>query len=341
LKSLLVLAFLVAISFALPTEHEALELFKEFQLKFDRTYFSEKEANLRFKIFQESLKRVEKLNAESTGATYGITKFSDMTPEEFEEKMLTRPRGRSYLDLQKADLNSCAAKTRFGQEHCALASNTSSWDWRTKGAVTGVKDQGQCGSCWSFGATGDLEGSWFLAGHPLIPLSEQQLVSCDKTDSACNGGLQENAFTYIIINGGIQSEADYPYTSGSGKVPACKVDSSKFVANMTAWAQVSSSPAGEVNIASYLVANGPVTIGINANPMQDYTGGIDNPSSCSAFNLNHAVLIVGYGTEGGVDYWLIKNSWGTGWGESGYYRIVRGVDKCGLARDVVHSIVSL
>jgi len=108
---------------------------------------------------------------------------------------------------------------------------------------------------------------------------------------------------------------------------------------MTKWVQVSDSPDGEDAILPYVMKNGPVTIGINANPMQDYIRGIDDPSPCSAFNLNHAVLIVGYGTEAGVDYWLIKNSWGTTWGEQGYYRIVRGEDKCGLARDVVHSIV--
>ena len=143
----------------------------------------------------------------------------------------------------------------------------------------------------------------------------------------------------MIKVGGIQSEADYPYTSGTGRVATCTVNSAKFVSNISAWGQVSSSASGESKIASYLVANGPVTIGINANPMQDYTSGIDNPASCSALNLNHAVLIVGYGTENGVDYWLIKNSWGVTWGEQGYYRIVRGVDACGLARDVVHSIV--
>jgi len=339
LKTLLVLAFLVAVTLSVRTEDEAKKLFKEFQLKFGRTYDSQKESDIRFGIFKESLRRTDKLNAESKGAVYGITKFSDMTPQEFEEKMLTRFPGRSYLGLQQADLSACAARNRFGDEHCLHASNQSSWDWRPKGAVTGVKDQGQCGSCWSFGTTGDLEGTWYLDGNPLISLSEQQLVSCDKTDAGCNGGLQENAFNYIIRTGGIQSESDYPYTSGHGTVADCKVDSSKFVAKMSAWAQVSSSASGESNIAPYLVANGPVTIGINANPMQDYVSGIDDPASCSVFNLNHAVLIVGYGTEGGVDYWLIKNSWGTSWGESGYYRIVRGVDKCGLARDVVHSLI--
>jgi len=336
-RTLIFLAFILSVAIALPSEQEAQELFKEFQLKYDRTYVSQKASEYRFSVFKESLARVEKLNAESTGALYGITKFSDMTPEEFENQMLTRT-GRTSKDLPQADFKTCAAGTRL-PELCDQSNNVTSWDWRDYGAVTGVKDQGQCGSCWSFGTTGDLEGTWFLAGNKLISLSEQQLVSCDKTDAACNGGLQENAFDYIIRTGGIQSEADYPYTSGTGRVASCAVNSTKFVANMKIWVQVSDSPSGESKIADYLVKNGPVTIGINANPMQDYIRGIDNPTVCSVINLNHAVLIVGFGTEAGTDYWLIKNSWGTVWGEQGYYRIVRGQDKCGLARDVVHSVV--
>jgi len=338
IRTLLLVAFLVASVCCLPTAEESKDLFQEFRLKYNRHYISEKEADFRYTVFQQTLERVEKLNAESKGAVYGITQFSDMTPEEFENKMLTRG-GHTLKDLPAADLNACAARDRFGADFCAQAPAADSWDWRPYGAVTGVKDQGQCGSCWSFGTTGDIEGTWFLAGHDLISLSEQQLVSCDKTDAGCNGGLQENAFDYVIRVGGIQSEAAYPYTSGKGVVATCKVDTTKFVANISAWGQVSSSPSGEAAIAPYLVQNGPVTIGINANPMQDYVRGIDDPSRCSPYNLNHAVLIVGYGTEAGVDYWLIKNSWGTLWGEQGYYRIVRGVDACGLARDVVHSLI--
>jgi len=280
------------------------------------------------------------LNAENTGAVYGVTKFSDMTPQEFAQKMLTRPGEKASKDLPQADLNACAAKTRFGAEHCEIARTAENFDWTTMGAVTAVKDQGNCGSCWSFGTTGDLEGTWYLKGHPLVALSEQQLVSCDTVFNAgCNGGLQEAAFRYIITVGGIQSEVDYPYTSGNGRNPACAVEPHKFVANMSAWAQVSSGASGEANIAPYLAANGPVTIGINADNMQIYVSGIANPSQCSAKNLDHAVLIVGYGTENGVDYWKIKNSWGPVWGEKGYYRIVRGVNACGVAEDAVHSLV--
>jgi len=310
-------------------------VFKDFQTQFNVQYSSQAESELRFKIFRGTLELIEQRNAEG-GAVHGITRFADMTPEEFEQRWLTRG-AAPHSELPLADMSDCAAREMYGDEHC-VGATPSTWDWRDQGAVTEVKDQGQCGSCWSFGTTGDIEGTWYLANKKLISLSEQQLVSCDKTDSACNGGLQENAFDYVIKVGGIQSEADYPYVSGNGRVPSCAVDAKKFVANISAWAQVSKSASGESNIAPYSYTNGPVTIGIDATPMQTYIKGIDNPSNCSPYKLNHAVLIVGWGTENGVDYWTIKNSWGTLWGEKGYYRIVRGVDACGLARDVVHSL---
>jgi cathepsin F len=330
------LALVALTSCVVPDEVEAQKLFKEFQTNFGVHYDSEEEARLRFKVFRGTLELIERRNAENPLAVHGITKFADLTPEEFEQTMLTRG-SAPHQDLPDADFSACVAGRKLGAEHCAQ-STPSSFDWRDYGVVTGVKDQGQCGSCWSFGTTGDIEGVWALSTGNLTSLSEQQLVSCDKTDSACNGGLQENAFDYVIRSKGIQSEADYPYVSGNGRVPSCSVDSSKFVAHISAWAQVSSSASGESKIADYSYANGPVTIGINANPMQTYIRGIDNPSNCSPIMLNHAVLIVGWGTENGVDYWTIKNSWGTTWGEKGYYRIVRGVDACGLARDVVHSL---
>jgi cathepsin F len=337
-RTFVCLAVLIVAALAIPpNKEEALKLFKQFQLDYNIHYETEDLENERFGVFQQNLARVEKMNAESRGAVYGITKFFDMTPEEFQHNILNR-KGLKHDEFPKADMNSCSAAARFGSDWCSSSIPTS-YDWRSYGAVTGVKDQGNCGSCWSFGTTGDVEGTWFLAHNSLVSLSEQQLVSCDKSDSGCNGGLQENAFDYIIRTGGIQSEADYPYTSGTGRVASCTVDTKKFVANISAWAQVSSSASGESNIAPYLYANGPLTIGINANPMQYYVAGIDDPSNCSPLLLNHAVLIVGYGTQNGVDYWLIKNSWGTTWGEQGYYRIVRGKDACGLARDVVHSLI--
>jgi len=162
-------------------------------------------------------------------------------------------------------------------------------------------------------------------------------------DSGCNGGLQEVAFEYVIKNG-LTTESNYPYSSGGGSSGTCKSSKlSPVAATISSWAQVSKGGifggADEDKIKTALLASGPVTIGINASPMQRYHGGIDNPLFCMKSSLDHAVLVVGYGTENGKDYWKIKNSWNTDWGEDGYYRIVRGKNKCGLANDAVHSKV--
>lgn len=169
-------------------------------------------------------------------------------------------------------------------------------------------------------------------------------MSCDThgEDSGCNGGLQEDAFKYVIKTGGLVAESEYRYTSGNGNRGHCnkkKTKSSEIAASISSWSKISSSAKGEAAIETALLKSGPITIGIDAGPMQDYTSGIDNPSNCGSgrFDLDHAVLIVGFGEEEGKKYWTIKNSWNTDWGEDGYYRIVKGVNKCGLAMDAVHS----
>lgn len=239
-----------------------------------------------------------------------------------------------------ADLTSCAARLRFPE----LCESFGSIDWRSKGAVTEVKYQGTCGSCWSFGATSDLEGAWYLAGHRRVSLSEQQLVSCDKKDLGCEGGLQQNAFEYIKSVGGVMSEADYPYVSENSTEPMCRPSFGSFAATLEDWVQVSDVEhigRSEQDIAKYVFRNGPVTIGINALPMQFYVGGIHDPFTfeCPESELNHAVTIVGFQLDGPKPYWIVKNSWGTAWGEDGYYRLSMGKNACGVANDVVHSIV--
>jgi C1A family cysteine protease len=313
--------------------------FLTFQRNFNKVYPSEQERTYRFHIFQKNMEKINLLNDHSTTANYGITKFSDLTEEEFRNRVLVqRPRiSPLFVDLsvQNASSDACAAKERF-PEMCS--GNLETVDWRQKGAVTGVKDQGTCGSCWSFGTTGDIEGAWYLAGNKLISLSEQMLVSCDYSDYGCGGGLQSTAFDYIIKVGGIESEEYYPYKSGDGGSFACQMNKKRFVANISSWVQVTQDK-DEAKIAEYVQKNGPITIAINATPMQHYQKGIDNPSSCDPEELNHAVLIVGFGSTDGTDYWIIKNSWGADWGEDGYYRIVRGENKCGVAEDPVHSII--
>jgi len=316
-------------------EHK--EAFEAFKTKFDKTYSSETEEKSRFATFIENLEHANEMNSDASDtADYGVTKFMDMTTTEFKKMYLNRkPTKDSNLPMWNGDCTAC----NLFPEMNATATDV---DWTTKGAVTKVKDQGQCGSCWSFGTTGDIEGTTFLSTGKLNSLSEQQLVSCDTgSDQGCNGGLQEDAFVYVEKHG-LTTEASYPYTSGGGKDGRC--ESAKIVAPLTkisSWVQVSKTAAGEAGMKDALSKSGPITIGINAGHLQTYRSGIMDPAVCrsSASALDHAVLVVGYGTENGQDYWKIKNSWAADWGEKGYFRIVGGKNKCGIASDAVHSVV--
>jgi C1A family cysteine protease len=316
--------------------------FSAFKVKFGKTYASAAEEAQRLEVFAANFVRVEKINAEAgVGATNGVTKFSDLTEEEFKATYLRRAGLEAHSEFPMWD-GECTACKRFPEHKALMAAPPTDFDWETKGAVTKVKDQGQCGSCWTFGTTGDVEGTWFLANNTLTSLSEQELVSCDTaTNEGCNGGLQEDAFVYVEKHG-LTTEASYPYTSGGGKDGRC--ESAKIVAPLTkisSWVQVSKTAAGEAGMKDALSKSGPITIGINAGHLQTYRSGIMDPAICrsSASALDHAVLVVGYGTENGQDYWKIKNSWAADWGEKGYFRIVGGKNKCGIASDAVHSVV--
>jgi C1A family cysteine protease len=338
---MLSLAVYVATSTLAVTDYRA--EFESFKVKFNRQYTVEEEEQ-RFAAFVTNLGASLAENAANPEhATQGVTKFMDLTAEEFSSIYLRRKSGNATA--LRTWNGECTACKRFPEQAALVAAPPAEFDWTTKGAVTPVKDQGQCGSCWSFGTTGDIEGTYFLAGHPLVPLSEQELVSCDTKgeDEGCNGGLQEVAFEFVISNG-LTTEAHYPYRSGGGSSGRCQATKERPVAaTISSWSQVSKGGilggGDEDAIKTALLASGPITIGINASPMQRYSRGIDNPLFCAKASLDHAVLIVGYGTENGKDYWRIKNSWNTDWGEDGFYRIVRGSNKCGLANDAVHSVV--
>lgn len=263
------------------------------------------------------------------GLTYelGHNQFSHMSVEEWREYVklgLTKPETPSAAETLQAPAN--------------VSSLAASIDWVAKGAVTGVKDQGQCGSCWSFSATGAMEGAYKVKYGKLVSLSEQNFVDCDNkknggSDNACNGGLMDSAFSWAKKNGGICSEADYPYTSGKTKAAGtCNTKCSK-VAN--------SAPPKYVDVAknsdSAMMAAlniAPVSVAIEADTssFQLYKSGIYS-ASCGT-NLDHGVLAVGYGTDGGKDFYKVKNSWGTSWGEGGYIRFSKGISQkqgqCGI-----------
>jgi len=282
----------------------------------------------RFQIWKKNKQLISEHNMSlDKSFQLGLNEFSDLGAEEFNNRY-TMDRFDSTTVPRKGNRFVPA----YGFEPLEQI------DWRKKGVVTKVKNQGQCGSCWSFSATGSLEGALVLAGHEQVVLSEQQLVDCDRStkapgsqayDNGCNGGLMDNAFEYIREVGGLESEADYPYTAVDG---TCKVQKSKFVGHVSGYTDI---PSGDEHALMMAVAQyGPVSVAIDASnfTFQLYRGGVYQEPNCSPTNLDHGVLVVGYGEENGQKYWLVKNSWGASWGEQGYIKMARGANNmCGVA----------
>ncbi|KAG2565560.1 cysteine proteinase 1-like [Panicum virgatum] len=299
--------------------------FASFVRRFGKSYRDEDERAHRMSVFKANLRRARRHQRLDPTAVHGVTKFSDLTPAEFRRQFLGLRRS-SARDLLKG---SSAHKAPI----LPTDGLPTDFDWREHGAVGPVKNQGSCGSCWSFSTSGALEGAHYLATGKLEVLSEQQMVDCDhecdasdprSCDAGCNGGLMTTAFSYLEKVGGLESEKDYPYTGSDG---TCKFDKSKIVAQVKNFSVVS---VDEDQIAANLVKHGPLAIGINAVFMQTYIGGVSCPYICGR-HLDHGVLLVGYGSAGYAPirfkekpYWIIKNSWGENWGENGYYKICRG-----------------
>jgi KDEL-tailed cysteine endopeptidase len=313
--------FAVCNSQTLLNENEIWSRFTNFQEKFAKKYENVQELETRFSVFRENFRNIITHNADRNQSfTMGINQFTDLTPEEFKAQMI---RG---------------LKAPVGSFGCGTFSNSASGaptsiDWRTKGAVTTVKDQGQCGSCWTFSSTGAMEGAWAIAKGQLIDLAEQELVDCAGLkygSMGCNGGQMEGAFKFIIENGQCAASS-YPYTAKDGTCHSCSA-----VAHATSCSDV--KPNDQLSLKA-AVAKQPVAVAIEADTkyFQSYSGGVLTSASCGT-SLDHGVLAVGYGEENGQKYWLVKNSWGTSWGEQGYVKIGRSDSTndagiCGIAMD--------
>jgi len=314
MKVLIVLSVFVARAFAF-SDREYQNAFVSWMQMHQKSY-NHDDFQYRYGVFRQNMDFVSNFNGSHKVA---LNKFADLTNAEFQ---------RIYLGLKpKAQETSVQPQT--------LTTPTAlpaSWNWQTKGAVSHVKNQGQCGSCWAFSASEAIEGCHFITTGTLVTLSEQDLVDCSGSfgNQGCDGGLMDQAFQYVISAGGIDTESCYPYSAMDGNchfnkaAPCCG-------STVTKYTDVTSGSESALQQAVYTV---PTAVGIDASQssFQFYSGGVYYEPDCSSTQLDHGVLAVGWGTDSGSDYWIVKNSWGEDWGQQGYIWMARNKNNnCGIA----------
>jgi len=322
---------LVLASFALvPSLYPS---FHEWSVVNGRTYLTPTERDYRESVYKMNVRKIARHNNRRLSWKMGVNKFADMTKKEFSE-----------VYLNNGYYNETTRPVRDYNWYYAFVNPStlpSSVDWTTKGAVTPVKNQQQCGSCWAFSSTGALEGAWFVKHGVLANLSEQQLVDCSvpQGNQGCNGGLMDSAFQYVIKNG-LTTEAAYPYTATGPNT--CVAAGLPVVVTASSFKDV---PTNSDSALMAAVVQQPVSVAVEAdqNSFQFYSSGVLT-ASCGT-NLDHGVLVVGYGAATGLDYYKVKNSWGADWGESGYIRLARGASyndgagQCGILMDPSYPVV--
>merc|ERR1712226_1650499 len=294
MKVLFVFALALAATQALDLETE----WTAFKAKFEKNFLSATHHDERKAVFAKNLALIEKHNAEHKAGKHsywlGVNQFADLTNDEFVD---LHTGFRAVEGMEVADLSN-------------------------------VKTQGQCGSCWAFSTIGTVEGAHAIATGNLVPLSEQNLMDCDSNNNACNGGNPYVALQYILQNGGVDTEDSYPYEMAKSY---CRYSANNLGASISGAKRINFGDESDLERAVSMV---PVSVAIDASyySFQLYSGGVYDESSCSSYSLDHGVLAVGYGSEAGKDYWIVKNSWGTVWGEAGYIKMSKGQNnQCGIA----------
>lgn len=331
MKTLVAFLCCVAAAAAFPATKEEQNLEWSAWKKFHgKTYSSETEETFRSGIWLNNMKIIEKHNADKRHTyTLGMNQFGDLTLNEYKLLFLGL-RGHYSNDTESV------GSTYLEPSNVKLPATV---DWRTKGYVTPVKNQGQCGSCWAFSTTGSLEGQHFKKTGKLVSLSEQNLVDCSGKygNHGCEGGLMDNAFRYIRDNHGIDTEASYPYRA---RDESCKFKRADVGATDTGYVDI--AHRSENALQSAVATVGPISVAIDAghSSFQLYHSGVYNEPRCSQTQLDHGVLAVGYGTHNGQDYWLVKNSWAKSWGMQGYILMSRNRNnQCGIATQASYPLV--
>jgi len=302
---------------------------KTWMLQFNKIYNDAEEESFRYSVWAENYKIIQKFNADEHSFTMGLNRFSDLTLDEFKDLM--------HLNPGPPSNNICELMNKMPNELNNKYDVPDAFDWRTKGVVSSVKDQGQCGSCWAFSAVGSLESAWALSTGQLIDLSEQQLVDCsnDEGNQGCEGGLMDQAFNYTIING-LCSNITYPYVAKEG---TCRANTCDISVGMSRCVDIQmDNSKWERNetekVMKFMVGlQQPLSVAVYAGNSfwMHYSGGVINDNECHPWLIDHAVVVVGYNTtDTGLDYWIVKNSWNSTWGNEGYVYIARGSNMCGI-----------
>jgi len=317
MKVILIVALLVGLAAAF-SEQEYQDTFVSWMREHNRAYETY-EFFHRYNTFKENMDFVHSWNSKNSGTVVGLNALADLTNAEYQKIYLGTHIQYDGVMVSEAPAIPLAATV----------------DWRTSGAVTGIKDQGQCGSCWSFSSTGAIEGIYKLKTGKLVSLSEQNLMDCSTSygNQGCNGGLMTSAFKYVQANKGVDTESYYPYTAKAG---TCHFSTANIGATIAGYKTVT---AGSESALLTAINTQPVSVAIDAshNSFQLYKSGTYYEPACSSSRLDHGVLAIGYGSDSTGDYFLVKNSWGTSWGIAGYIQMARGRNNnCGIATQAAY-----
>ena len=339
---------ILLISYALaqntPEEEKVFQKYQKFLHKFNKTYSTVQELNQRFQVFLENYQKLVEIrnlndteidDSEEDRLHLGVTEFFDLSDSEFQSQYLSYSVSDEELhEAQTPSENNYQTTNETETDNLRhLQVLPASFDWRSRGAVGVVKNQGSCGVCYAFAVTGNIEGLYKIKYGQLLNFSEQQILNCDRANYGCSGGVISKTYDYLTRSNGLGLSSSLRYTQRRSTCTAirgvARIAGKRF-----------SGSTNSNTIAAMLVNNGPLAAGVNANYFKYYRGGVMSYSSyqCSS-RISHAVTIVGYGkSANGIDYWIVKNSWGPYWGENGYIRIKRG--SCGINSYVLTGILA-